>query len=71
MPLVHTFTTIDHPEAAGREAQDGEPEWKLTFTLETGNQLVVRMGRTAHDAIKRMFEQEEIDDAADAEVSGN
>ncbi len=66
-----TCKTKDHPEANGRQAQPGEQQWILMFELENGERLNILIGKLGHDAIKSMFEQEEIDDLAEGPASGN
>lgn len=43
--------THDHPEAGGRQPLPGEVEYPLTFTLDTGETLTVRMGQRGFDTV--------------------
>jgi hypothetical protein len=38
------FKTPDHPEASGRKPQGGETEYPVSFPLEGGGELVVKLG---------------------------
>lgn len=56
------FKTKCHPEANGDEAKHGDQEWKLTFPLEDGSNLIVLMGKTGREAMMGMLVQEVADD---------
>ena len=61
-----TFRTQCHPEAKGREPQEGEYKWDFKFTLEDGSILMIEMGKEAHDDFRGFVLREEMEDAMDA-----
>lgn len=60
-----TYRTACHPGANGRRIQPGEREWEISFLLEDGTQMCLKMGRLTHDAFRACVLREELDDAAD------
>jgi hypothetical protein len=55
------LSTVDDPEANGRQPQAGESRWILDFPLSTGRRLFLTIGRKTRDAWKTMLQQEEED----------
>ena len=51
MIISQQLTTEDHPEANGRKAQAGEPQYVLIFPLEDGTNAAIRMGQKGFDAM--------------------
>jgi hypothetical protein len=45
------LTTSSHPEANGRQPEEGEPEYCLQFTLDDGTAVTVRMGQSEWETI--------------------
>lgn len=50
-----TFRTKCHPEANGREPQDGEKAWTVFMPLEDGSTLYVSMGKKGRDILFGML----------------
>ncbi len=63
--MVLHFKTKCHPEANGRKPKTGEQKWDFTFTLDDGHELIIGMGKKAHDNFRSFILREELDDAAD------
>ncbi len=54
--MNHTlYKTQDHPEANGRKALAGESEYPLTFTLDSGELLTVRLGQAGFDTVTNLL----------------
>lgn len=53
--VKRVFKTYDHPEAAGRSPQKGEAEYPLTFGLDDGSQLIVRMGESGFQNVTNLL----------------
>lgn len=47
--------TYDHPEANGRTPLPGETEYPLSFRLDTGEVLTVRMGQRGFDVVSNLL----------------
>ena len=47
--------TIDHPEANGRKAQIGDVAWNISMPLESGEILVIHMGKKCRDNLFGML----------------
>ena len=47
--------TQDHPGANGRTPQSGDREYSMTFTLEDGSVLTVKMGEPGWQIITNMM----------------
>jgi hypothetical protein len=60
------FRTKDSPDAFGRQPETGEVSWVLSFPLDDGTELRVRLGEKGREAIITMLNQENEDDAQDA-----
>ena len=58
-----TFRTQCHPEANGRNPQEGEYKWDFKFTLEDGSTLMIELGKEAHDDFRGFVLREEMEDA--------
>lgn len=56
------FKTKDHPEANGKKPIIGQQEWTLSFPLEDGERLIVKIGRRGRDALLSMLQREDRDD---------
>ena len=61
--MTLTYRTKDHPEAGGRRAVPGQQQWVLTFPLDSGDDLVLKLGRHGRESLVEMLAQEERDDA--------
>jgi hypothetical protein len=49
------FLTNDHPEANGRQPQFGDVAWTIRLPLETGEDLIVHMGKKGRDTLFGML----------------
>jgi hypothetical protein len=61
--------TADHPEANGREAQNGDVQWCFWMTLEDGRRLELLMGREGRENLRNCILQEDADDLAETKPS--
>jgi hypothetical protein len=60
--MTITYHTKDHPEAGGKKAVPGQREWQLLFPLDTGESLLVKIGRRGRNALVEMLSKEGEDD---------
>jgi hypothetical protein len=49
------FKTPDHPEAFGRTAQKGDVEYPVTFPLENGDSVTIRMGESGFQTLTNLL----------------
>lgn len=66
-----TYRTKCHPGALGNAPKDGDNEWRLSFPLENGQNLIVLMGDAGREAMAGMLMQERIDDMIESNLSNN
>lgn len=56
-PADVVLRTNDHPQANGRQGQEGEHAWNLRFPLEDGRYLEVQVGDECFENFERMILQ--------------
>lgn len=54
---TYRFRTKDHPEAEGRQPNCGDVDYPLTFPLEWGRTLVVRLGQSGFDSLCELIDR--------------